>query len=125
MNIRKEQMLHTFRLWVAGMVMLCLVVPAMGQESEPDSQMTKNEGRILNGADSITDMAADSLDTALEELSAQQDTALVAPVEHGSLQKSLKTKFIEGNAGFMSMVALALVIGLAFCIGNQNEEVSC
>ena len=32
------------------------------------------------------------------------------------LHKELKTKFIEGNAGFMSLVALALVIGLAFCI---------
>jgi len=33
-----------------------------------------------------------------------------------SFHQSLKTKFIEGNAGFMSLVALALVIGLAFCI---------
>ena len=30
--------------------------------------------------------------------------------------KSLKTKFIEGSAFFMSFVAIALVIGLAFCI---------
>lgn len=28
----------------------------------------------------------------------------------------LKEKFIEGNAGFMSLVALALVVGLGFCI---------
>jgi len=28
----------------------------------------------------------------------------------------LKQKFIDGNAGFMSLVALALVLGLAFCI---------
>lgn len=32
------------------------------------------------------------------------------------LHQVLKTKFIEGNAGFMSLVALALVLGLAFCI---------
>ncbi len=30
--------------------------------------------------------------------------------------QELKQKFIEGDAGFMSLVALALVIGLAFCI---------
>ncbi len=36
--------------------------------------------------------------------------------EGGGLHKLLKTKFIEGSAGFMSLVALALVIGLAFCI---------
>lgn len=34
----------------------------------------------------------------------------------GGLHQVLKTKFIEGNAGFMSLVALALVLGLAFCI---------
>lgn len=41
----------------------------------------------------------------------------VAPVEEEEgLHKTLKTKFIEGNAGFMSLVAIALVLGLAFCI---------
>ena len=34
----------------------------------------------------------------------------------GGLHQVLKTKFIEGNAGFMSLVSLALVLGLAFCI---------
>ncbi len=32
------------------------------------------------------------------------------------LHQVLKTKFIEGNASFMSLVAIALVLGLAFCI---------
>ena len=36
--------------------------------------------------------------------------------ETAGLHKQLKQKFIEGNAGFMSLVALALVLGLAFCI---------
>ena len=36
--------------------------------------------------------------------------------ESMGLHQSLKVKFIEGNAGFMSLVALALVLGLAFCI---------
>lgn len=36
--------------------------------------------------------------------------------EGGGIYHSLKTKFIEGNAGFMSLVALALILGLAFCI---------
>lgn len=34
----------------------------------------------------------------------------------GGIYKELKIKFIEGSAGFMSSVALALVLGLAFCI---------
>jgi len=52
------------------------------------------------------------------------DSAAVVSVEiaegvensGGGLQKVLKNKFIEGNASFMSLVALALVLGLAFCI---------
>ena len=36
--------------------------------------------------------------------------------EGGGLHKELKTKFIEGDASFMSLVAIALVLGLAFCI---------
>ena len=41
---------------------------------------------------------------------------LADPVEDENVYQALKRKFIEGNAGFMSLVALALVLGLAFCI---------
>ncbi len=41
---------------------------------------------------------------------------LVDPAEDENVYQALKRKFIEGNAGFMSLVALALVLGLAFCI---------
>ena len=36
--------------------------------------------------------------------------------EDGGIHKQLKTKFVDGNVAFMSLVALALVLGLAFCI---------
>ena len=41
---------------------------------------------------------------------------LDAEAEEDGFHKQLKTKFIDGNVGFMSLVALALVLGLAFCI---------
>ena len=41
---------------------------------------------------------------------------IMAQEENMGFHQALKTKFIEGNAGFMSLVAIALVIGLAFCI---------
>ena len=41
---------------------------------------------------------------------------LADPAEDENVYQALKRKFIEGNAGFMSLVALALVLGLAFCI---------
>ncbi|OAV69942.1 protein TolQ [Bacteroidales bacterium Barb4] len=33
-----------------------------------------------------------------------------------SLHQALKTKFIEGGADFMSSIAIALILGLAFCL---------
>ena len=41
---------------------------------------------------------------------------MMAQEESMGFHQALKTKFIEGNAGFMSLVAIALVLGLAFCI---------
>ncbi len=60
------------------------------------------------------DSAVDSVvdDAALSDASGDE----VAPQESAGFHKQLKTKFIEGSAGFMSLVALALVLGLAFCI---------
>lgn len=43
------------------------------------------------------------------------DSALVANADKGAYTQ-LKKKFVEGGAGFMSLVALALVLGLAICI---------
>ena len=58
--------------------------------------------------------AANVADSAATELIAEDE--LMETEEEGGLHKQLKSKFIEGSAGFMSLVALALVIGLAFCI---------
>lgn len=55
---------------------------------------------------------ADSLDLDMAEV---PDSTMM-PVESEGFHKTLKVKYIEGNAGFMSFVALVLVLGLAFCI---------
>ncbi len=57
-----------------------------------------------------TEQVAEAVDEA------ELDEAPVVAVEEGGIHKELKTKFIEGTASFMSLVAIALVIGLAFCI---------
>ncbi len=56
--------------------------------------------------------------TAVEEAVEEEATEelLIEEDDSESMHKVLKTKFIEGDAGFMSLVALALVLGLAFCI---------
>ena len=75
---------------------------------------------VLSFGMTQTAMAQDSTATAApaqtEQVAADDEAAAPAVVEEGGLHKELKTKFIEGDAGFMSLVAIALVLGLAFCI---------
>lgn len=78
---------------------------------------------------SAQDEAADSAATeqVADSAAAEPDSAAAAPVdeeavaasaepEEVGMYKTLKTKFIEGSAGFMALVAVALILGLAFCI---------
>ena len=60
----------------------------------------------------------ETVDSAAVDSAAADEVAPVAPVEEETvgMHKALKTKFIEGDASFMSLVAIALVLGLAFCI---------
>ena len=82
-------------------VMLC-VQPSVAQTKQP-----KDSTELVMNDTVAADSAMALIDADLEG----EDTA-----EGGGLHKLLKSKFIEGSAGFMSLVALALVIGLAFCI---------
>lgn len=60
--------------------------------------------------------STDTTSAADDALANIDDPSMAAEEEGGGLHQALRTKFIEGNAGFMSLVALALVLGLAFCI---------
>ncbi len=55
-------------------------------------------------------------DSAMATIDADLNAANPTAQEGGGLHKMLKQKFIEGSAGFMSLVALTLIGGLAFCI---------
>ena len=70
--------------------------------------------------DAIADSAAANMvdDAALSDASDDE----MVPQESAGFHKQLKTKFIEGSAGFMSLVALALVLGLAFCIERGAQR---
>ena len=61
------------------------------------------------GADDTHAEATDTADMAADLEGIDDEEPL-------SFHQVLKTKFIEGSAGFMSLVALALVLGLAFCV---------
>ena len=73
------------------------------------------DAQATEQTEQVDSIAADS--SATETAAADETTP--APVEEAepeSFHKTLKTKFIEGDAGFMSLVAIAMIIGLAFCI---------
>jgi len=68
----------------------------------------------------VTDDSA-AVEAPVEE--AAEEVAEAAPAveeeavtEKQGLHKTIKVKFIEGNAGFMSLVAIAMILGLALCI---------
>lgn len=68
-------------------------------------------------ADSISVAQNDSaIQAAMNEDLAAATDSMGMVTESNGVHQFLKTKFIEGNAGFMSLVALVLILGLAFCI---------
>ncbi len=70
-------------------------------------------------ADAQTEQVVDSTaNVAAAEPAAEaaEEAPAIEEAESVGFHKALKTKFIEGDASFMSLVAIAMVIGLAFCI---------
>ena len=79
--------------------------------------MTQTASAQDESADSAATEQVDSaaVDTAAAPVIDDAEPVESEPVETG-MYKEIKTKFIEGSAGFMALVAIALIIGLAFCI---------
>ena len=100
----------SIKLMILG-AFLMMSVGGFAQGQTKDAQ-TETKDSLTVVMDST---AQDSVVTAVVD-----DDALAAAgeevTEEGGFHKQLKTKFIDGNVGFMSLVALALVLGLAFCI---------
>ncbi len=73
---------------------------------------------VSNGpATELVEQDSLSEEATVEELIGEDDMEqLESMAAQQGFHTQLKTKFIEGTAGFMSLVALALVLGLAFCI---------
>ena len=91
---------------IISVLLVGIATPAVAQ----DSIMTDSLPVL---ADSLPAAA-----TAEELIGADDMAALEEMAGSGSngLHLQLKTKFVEGSPGFMSLVALALIIGLALCI---------
>lgn len=85
--------------------------PAAASETAPAAapKAAANAPADSLGADDTQAEATDTADMAADLEGIDDEEPL-------SFHQVLKTKFIEGSAGFMSLVALALVLGLAFCV---------
>ncbi len=85
--------------------------PAAASEAAPAAapKAAANAPADSLGADDTQAEATDTADVAADLEGIDDEEPL-------SFHQVLKTKFIEGSAGFMSLVALALVLGLAFCV---------
>lgn len=82
------------------------------------SMMAQDEATAPEAAatEQVDSAAVDTAAVDEEEVVVDEEVAPVEAEQSESIHKELKTKFIEGDAGFMSLVAVALVFGLAFCI---------
>ncbi len=91
--------------WIIILLLLTLTWPAAAQT---DTTNTKP----------VTEAVEETPQASIEELIGQEEIAELEEIaaKGDGLHMQLKTKFVEGSAGFMSLVALVLVLGLALCI---------
>lgn len=91
---------------IAIMAMTAIGLPATAQDDSVATAQTEMLSEVSPQDEST-----------VEELIGEEDmNELSQMAEQQGFHTQLKTKFVEGTAGFMSLVALALVLGLAFCI---------
>lgn len=94
---------HLIALWAIVGLLTCVQTVSAQEQTKDTTEIVQNDSVTADSAMAVIDADLQGLEGELEG-------------EGGGLHKQLKRKFIEGSAGFMSLVALALVLGLAFCI---------
>lgn len=109
---RRNTLGNCLKLLAFSLILVFGTLTMLAQSEGPGEKDSTSVGQQPT---SLGDTPADSLfDEQLDdEAEAEEDST---PAEAPGFHKMLKTKFIEGDASFMSLVALALVLGLAFCI---------
>ena len=100
-------------------VIACFVIFATILFACPLGSIAQNNTATQQKPNAVNTVSKDAQGSdALDELEAESNVpqAQKASADNMGFHQLLKQKFIDGNAGFMSLVALALVLGLAFCI---------
>ncbi|MBQ7462713.1 MAG: MotA/TolQ/ExbB proton channel family protein [Bacteroidaceae bacterium] len=100
---------------IIAMVAACSFAATSSVMAQED-EATATE-QVAETTDEATDESVtEEESTEAVETAADEPAAPIVEEESEGVFKNIKTKFIEGGAGFMSLVAIALVLGLAFCI---------
>ena len=100
-------------------VIACFVIFATILFACPLGSVAQNNTATQQKPNAVNTVSKDAQGSdALDELEAESNVpqAQKASADNMGFHQLLKQKLIDGNAGFMSLVALALVLGLAFCI---------
>ena len=78
------------------------------------NQAEAQDASVKDVVQTVSDSAAiDSMPIDMTAITAEEG---LLDEEEGGMHKRLKKTFLDGNASFMSLVALVLVLGLTFCI---------
>ena len=95
---------------------LFAIVAMLGMFTFGTTQVMAQDVPAADAQTEVVESTTEEAAPAVEEAPVEEAAPVVEEVETGGFHKTLKTKFIEGDASFMSLVAIAMVIGLAFCI---------
>lgn len=77
--------------------------------------MAQEEAAAVSNTEAVSEDAAQVAEPVNAEIVEEATVVEETPAEQ-SIHQALKTKFIEGDAKFMSLVVFCLIFGLAFCI---------
>ena len=106
--------------WLAGsnpvlsaLIIVLMTIGLLMPQTANAQDKTPQDTVIVTDADAVVVDSIAMADSIATEAMLTDDPEAE---EEGGFHKQLKTKFIDGNVGFMSLVALALVLGLAFCM---------
>ena len=103
-------------LTVAGMLTFGTFNSVYAQDAEEVATEEVVEVDSAAAADAAADAAKKAEEEKMAADAAAAEEAAVAPVEDESFTQVIKQKFIEGGPGFMGIVLVCLILGLAIVI---------
>ena len=100
------------RLFTTILILLSAVLQGLAQQPADSVAAVTDSPTVAVAADTlIPEVAAERPLLDDDELASLEEMATQM-----NFHQKLKSKFVEGSPGFMSLVAIALILGLAFCV---------